>query len=850
MKGFFKTFAASAMISAALLMSGMTLQAAEAKETPLSNLAKGINPTPESGGTLENGQFVTDEQKYNLQQAAVIKNSAYVQLDLGAQYSIEVINLKREEEKSYQNTAIVLASDESFSDAQVIYYQNKDDIIGKLGANVNITASAQASVYKETYGGQWFYMEGDGTTPTAPQTVKKARYVRVYLTAPEASDENKILELAVYGYKDENRRSEAVREKRQIDAEHPLFIVPCYSSNYYTPGQEEEPSFKGNETMTGRWGAVPENLRPYHVLLAHTDNLGMSPGTEFQDNNDHKRNNQYVLQSFYEHCLRIGYENEIPVMLMGITASAVPNGGTRYNLTAVMDYGWLDLMYRMYPNMEGTLNTENHWSGHQEAVATGSAEQLNIAARHNGYFAWTERSDFLEDNGVKNNEKWKEAVKKHGDSLYLMYKSTGAVGGQEYSTQSYMQGLWLGGYTAGWGGLIDTWAWSNVAQGPLGADKDSLGNMKWRGVVAYPEAMLGEQLMNMYLEGATIYTMEHPGYTYGVNNKNSPLYTNVVVQVMEHIVKHPAPTRAEVLGRTKAIIYGTLKDKKIFELVGETDLNYFLYDTGRYGSIPVIADWKTKQEVAEELADACTKYGIEMPELLDASDPRLSGDQLHAYFRSKYEKEYNGDAFADLWKDEWYVYNNEHDPADIDAGQTAVLPLTDGTNDTIRLKTTDLKAHTWFVADHSIQNGSMEIYLNNYRTDKSGLFNGTEAGVSFDAKGDLAMAADGRSCLGLDQYVAQSTNNPDDNDLRTTTWELTKLTHAPKVEVVEAQEWKDGSSPQIILEPVKFDENTGKATITVKSNGWVRLKISGLDFAPDENAEQITDTPADDTLVE
>ena len=95
MKGFFKTFAASAMISAALLMSGMTLQAAEAKETPLSNLAKGINPTPESGGTLENGQFVTDEQKYNLQQAAVIKNSAYVQLDLGAQYSIEVINLKR-----------------------------------------------------------------------------------------------------------------------------------------------------------------------------------------------------------------------------------------------------------------------------------------------------------------------------------------------------------------------------------------------------------------------------------------------------------------------------------------------------------------------------------------------------------------------------------------------------------------------------------------------------------------------------------------------------------------------------------------------------------------------------------
>ena len=849
MKGFFKTFAATIAISAALFLSGTTLYAAQTKETPLSNLAKGRTPTLENGKNFDNAVVLTDGQKYELDKGmADIGNSAYVQIDLGSEYAVEVINLKREEKQTFQNTAIVLASDEKFSDAQVIYYQNEADIKRNL-PNAQISATAQGNTYAETYGGAWFYMEGDGMTPTAPQTVKKARYVRVYSDAPSGKNENKFIELAVYGYKDEGKMPEAVRKKRQIDAKHPLFIVPCYSSNYYQPGQEKEPEFKGGETISGRWAAVPEDMRPYHVLLAHTDNLGMTPAQQFPDTDEEKRKNQELLQSFYEHCLRIGYEQDIPVMLLGITASAVPNGGTRYNVTAMMDYGWLDLMYRMYPNLEGTFNSENHWSHCEQAVGTGSAEQLNIAGRHNGYFAWTERSDFLENDGVKKNEKWKKAVEEHGDALYLMYKSTGAVGGQEYSTQSYMQGLWLAGYTAGWGGLIDTWAWSNVKQGPLGKEG---GGGSWANVVAYPEAMVGEELMSMYLEGATVYTLEHPTYTYGVKNQNSPLYTNVVKQVMKHIVEHPAPTRIDVLGRTKALLYGSLGNKDIFSgLVGEKGLNYFLYDTGRYGSLPVMADWKPKEELAAELARTCAENGISMPALLDVSDPNLaSGESRTLYFKSKYDKEYNGNAFADLWNEKWYVYNNEHDPENMDAGQTAILPLVVGDNGTARLKTTDLKAHTWFIADRTIENGSMEIYLNNYRTDKTGLFNRKEEGVTFDKNGDLAMSDDQRSCLGLEQYVEQQIKKPKDDTLRTTTWELTKLNAEPTVTVLEAQEWTNGVSPQVTVEDVKFDPQTGKATITVKSNGWVRLKLSNLDFATDENAEQITEESPSGNLVD
>ena len=151
------------------------------------------------------------------------------------------------------------------------------------------------------------------------------------------------------------------------------------------------------------------------------------------------------------------------------------------------------------------------------------------------------------------------------------------------------------------------------------------------------------------------------------------------------------------------------------------------------------------------------------------------------------------------------------------------------------------KAHTWFVADRTVEGGAMEIYLNNYRTDKTGLYNKLEEGVSFAQNGDLAMADDQRSCKGLDEYVRQQIEEPKDNALRTTTWELTKLAEKPVVEVVEGLEWANGSSPQVRLSEVKFDPATGKATITVETNGWARLRISNLKFVDDPNAEEIKD---------
>ena len=55
-----------------------------------------------------------------------------------------------------------------------------------------------------------------------------------------------------------------------------------------------------------------------------------------------------------------------------------------------MDYGWLDLMYRMYPNMQGVFNTENFWAG-IHPPCEGSAKMLEIADRFGGFFVWSDQ---------------------------------------------------------------------------------------------------------------------------------------------------------------------------------------------------------------------------------------------------------------------------------------------------------------------------------------------------------------------------------------------------------------------------------------------------------------------------
>ena len=173
-------------------------------------------------------------------------------------------------------------------------------------------------------------------------------------------------------------------------------------------------------------------------MLLHTNNLRQfSPQHIGQAN----------IQAFFEHGLQICYENNTSAMLVGISASATPGGAHWYPLRD-MDYGWLDLMYRMYPNMEGTLNTENYWSGAPEAVAVNSARQLEMAHKYGGYFVWADQDHGGYIERAFANDTWKTALEQYGESCFMLYKNTGA-GADDLESTSYHQGHWLAGYTGG-----------------------------------------------------------------------------------------------------------------------------------------------------------------------------------------------------------------------------------------------------------------------------------------------------------------------------------------------------------------------------------------------------------------
>lgn len=87
-----------------------------------------------------------------------------------------------------------------------------------------------------------------------------------------------------------------------------------------------------------------------------------------------------------------------------------------------------------------------------------------------------------------------------------------------------MTGLWLADYAYQWGGLMDTWKWYETGKWKLfetGNIGKSQGNRQW---LTEPEALVGIEAMMIYINGGCIYNFEHPAYTYGVQNEQSPLY--------------------------------------------------------------------------------------------------------------------------------------------------------------------------------------------------------------------------------------------------------------------------------------------------------------------------------------
>ena len=878
------------------LLCGMNASAA-GKETPLVNLAKGLTSVTDSTGkSLTDVQLLTDGDKYYLQHnadgnkvagssvhghqsnngweayveqgAKVAEGAEWIQMDLGASYPIEVINLKRRvydgvgstatttglggSQFQYTDTVIVIGNEADLSDGYVVYYNDDDESV-TLPAGVEKPGTTATGGLAPQMAGNYFYMDNtieNGAGYTELGTTRTARYIRVYSDNPDADEELMLMELGVYGYRSEDK-IQGAREKKVVNNENPLMIAAAYSDDQWYLGQEGQVILQGYNTIPGRWNTIANDLKDNTVLMMHSNNLrSFSP---------HYIGQAYI-HGYYEACLEEAFQAGANTMLQLINASSYP-GGTTWCITRDVDYHWVDLMFRMYPNLESVFSTENFWSGQIDGVANSVAKYLEIVNRYGGYVVYSEEGTGI-FNTLANQPALREAVEKYGDTLYYTYKNT-AGGNDCLLTQSHIMGSWLAGYTGGWGMLSDSWAWANNGNGHYYEGLN--GAQGWQGLCTEPETIFGMQMLNTYLNGGVVYTFEFPEVVYGAIDTKSPAYAHVVERVFRYICDNPGPSRADMLNNTKTILYGAVP-QTLYGVTAGTDNVLGILQTGRYGAIPSIPSWGTQAEVTQNLKETAKKEGASAPVVLSNGDGVLSVG-AKTYFDKLYQDvEYAGTAFAQLYDNRWHIYNSTKN-SDVD--QYAVLPLEAGEG-TARFRAF-VEPHTFATVEE--KDDSIEISLNNYRINAKNLIytnpNGwiwtgssaTGQGVS-RAKLSVYRYMAYYNCVNASTvpYIDEDTTfvnskypdgkpetiqqlSPNDNELRTTTFVVSTLSEAPTVEVVDAQKPDTDGQAQYTAPVVTFDETTGKATITVETNGWVELKVSNLQYAEDESVPSIEEAP-------
>ena len=585
-------------------------------------------------------------------------------------------------------------------------------------------------------------------------------------------------------------------KRRQISNTSPLLMIPLYANGEAYSQTDREYGFWGDDTLTGKWESIPDDLKPYTVLELHPDDLPKEEGSA---------------ADFYEHFLQeaqnykdpdTGESQPIPLVLTVYTAG----NQSYYTAASWLTTDWIDEMYQKYSCLQGLFCTENYWVW-ASGIEAQAAKYLTISAKNGGYFIWSEQNNGASIEkalGSQGQTSFKESLEKYSDYFIFMYKNTPAGGGNDAPTSSYMTGLWLADYAYQWGGLMDTWKWYETGKWKL-FESDCIGksqeNRQW---MCQPEAMLGMEAMMIYLNGGCVYNFEHPAYTYGVQNEQSPLYSNVIQEFFRYVVENPAPSKSDILDSTKAIIHGNLSatgDGNFYVGLNTEMTQSPLYTTGRYGNIPWIPSTISLEKIESEIGEADI-------EIIESSDERLSTlEKRKELFNDLYPEEYIGTTFGQKLDNVWYLYNSKYNE---NTNQYAKVDLS--VQDKTYTLNAELEPHTYAMFEEG-QTG-IEVYINNYRTDKDQLWEGA-------SNAEEAAALTGKTKKeGLSWIYTNYINNTQDSIRRTTTITIENLDQAPTITNVQ------GLSGHYSSPSIEYNQDERTATITISCNGYVSFDIT------------------------
>ena len=557
-----------------------------------------------------------------------------------------------------------------------------------------------------------------------------------------------------------------------ISNEEPLLIVPVYGQEYKASGSE----LQWGDTLLGRWNSIPADIKDNVVMEIHC----MRAGGQAKD--------------FYTQQLEIAQENNIPVMI--VTA----NGGSA-QFRGDDGAAWLDAAMKKYSCLKGFIITENYWTDYN-GVATEAGNHLRVAAENGGYLVWYEHKAGVMES-ILTNASFRPAAEEYGSNLAFTWKNTPIE--QNAATASYMQGLWLEGVIDQWGGLMDSWKWWELGyaelfnpttsltnggngRGHIGKNSDGDGE-ETRACVMEPEAMLGIQMMSIYANGGAIYSFEHPAYTQGVNDKNTPAFENVIYDTFKYIMENPAPGKEEVLADTEVMIHGNISSNtNIFTNVTMKNQALPTYFTGQYGLIPSVPA-------------SITVDNVDASKVVNFSNVNTA-DKLKNHLNGKYtDSAYEGTAFAQKVDNTWILYNSIYNEANTKQDATVHVGA-----QSVKV---EMEPHTYAIMD---KNGTaISVYLNNYRVNKDEIWEGYNSSVwKWDPDVNTLMQ----------EWIEGSyiVNTKDGSETyRETKFTLTGLDAEPSVNVLNKKE-------------ADFDVDVayadGTAEIAVTANGYVEFTIT------------------------
>lgn len=498
----------------------------------------------------------------------------------------------------------------------------------------------------------------------------------------------------------------------------------------------------------------------------------------------------------YENILTRADKENIPVFLM---TEVWDSQETREGFTQEQ----LENLLKNHPSLMGFVHVELCCEGWTEEGKNRIKTTIKACKQYDALFIWQDMEYPYDKHNNTFNRAFEDSelyklMTDYAHNIVIQDKHNGD--GRHFSVQSSAMGAWLAGACGNWGGNIEGWIWQEVV--PYDYEKNIIKALKYREFQRYPSSLAGIDLFCDAIGGATVFSTEGLSMFYITRNgvAYSEVFWSVVYPIFQRILNGAVPDKKEVVKNIKVAYQFTSPEDRYMQDI-ESDIFIDTYGmtlswfnlrrtdgksrkwlpiTGRYYIIPLLPKHANASKI------------LPNADILNAKNYQQlvgSPSKKKKYFNDRYPETYTGDATLYSINGLTYIFNNCEYKQNIETAnyslKTSKLNLS-----------TSLDMHTYMILEEK-QDG-VNIDLVNLRLDTYDVTEDTESSSQFES----ALIKGGK----MDRK----------EDRRTTTIALKGLSKMPDVKV---------AGNNNATAKVEFNPNTKTATITIISNGAVKINV-------------------------